>query len=314
MTQNINRIFKPFGIELDFLGDIVPISQYRDGGSITERHLLFALSLKLVQAFGKGQGLVDFLIQKMGIEIKPSILKYLLDKDNIFYEYDLLGLLKSNLVEKIYIDATDECPDVREVIAFSKNIGAIPAYAYLGDVGDSVTGDKRTQKFEDDYLVLLFEVIKDLGFDAVTYMPTRNTMEQLTRVKDLCLEYDLFEVSGEDINSPRQSFVCKALENPIFENLFDSTWALIGHEIAATRDLSRGMFTRDTVEKYPNLQERIALYKKIGWKGGRKPPILHPTPPLPVQHNPEFCVLCFPRDHPAPRWRVLTHVIWDRTC
>lgn len=267
MTQNINRIFKPFGIELDFLGDIVPISQYRDGGSITERHLLFALSLKLVQAFGKGQGLVDFLIQKMGIEIKPSILKYLLDKDNIFYEYDLLGLLKSNLVEKIYIDATDECPDVREVIAFSKNIGAIPAYAYLGDVGDSVTGDKRTQKFEDDYLVLLFEVIKDLGFDAVTYMPTRNTMEQLTRVKDLCLEYDLFEVSGEDINSPRQSFVCKALENPIFENLFDSTWALIGHEIAATRDLSRGMFTRDTVEKYPNLQERIALYKKIGMEG-----------------------------------------------
>ena len=117
---NINRIFKPFGIELDFLGDIVPISQYRDGGSITERHLLFALSLKLVQAFGKGQGLVDFLIQKMGIEIKPSILKYLLDKDNIFYEYDLLGLLKSDLVEKIYIDATDECPDVREVIAFSK--------------------------------------------------------------------------------------------------------------------------------------------------------------------------------------------------
>jgi hypothetical protein len=267
MTQNINRIFKPFGIELDFLGDIVPISQYRDGGSITERHLLFALSLKLVQAFGKGQGLVDFLIQKMGIEIKPSILKYLLDKDNIFYEYDLLGLLKSDLVEKIYIDATDECPDVREVIAFSKNIGAIPAYAYLGDVGDSVTGDKRTQKFEDDYLVLLFEVIKDLGFDAVTYMPTRNTMEQLTRVKDLCLEYDLFEVSGEDINSPRQSFVCKALENPIFENLFDSTWALIGHEIAATRDLSRGMFTRDTVEKYPNLQERIALYKKIGMEG-----------------------------------------------
>ena len=267
MTQNINRIFKPFGIELDFLGDIVPISQYRDGGSITERHLLFALSLKLVQAFGKGQGLVDFLIQKMGIEIKPSILKYLLDKDNIFYEYDLLGLLKSDLVEKIYIDATDECPDVREVISLSRNIGAISAYAYLGDVGDSVTGDKRTQKFEDDYLVLLFEVIKDLGFDAVTYMPTRNTMEQLISIKDLCLEYDLFEISGEDINSPRQSFVCKALDNPIFENLFDSTWALIGHEIAATGDLSSGMFTRDTIRKYPNLQERIAVYKKIGMEG-----------------------------------------------
>ncbi|MGI5850973.1 MAG: PHP domain-containing protein [Caldicoprobacterales bacterium] len=267
MTQNINRIFKPFGIELDFFRDIVPISQHRDGGSITERHLLFALSKKLIQAFGKGQGLVDFLIHKMDIEIKPSTLEHLLDKDNVFYEYDLLGLLKSDLVEKIYIDATDECPDVREVISLSRNIGAISAYAYLGDVGDSVTGDKRTQKFEDDYLVLLFEVIKDLGFDAVTYMPTRNTMEQLISIKDLCLEYDLFEISGEDINSPRQSFVCKALDNPIFENLFDSTWALIGHEIAATGDLSSGMFTRDTIRKYPNLQERIAVYKKIGMEG-----------------------------------------------
>ena len=31
-----------------------------------------------------------------------------------------------------------------------------------------MTGDKKTQKFEDDYLDLLFDVIKDLGFDAVT--------------------------------------------------------------------------------------------------------------------------------------------------
>ena len=35
----------------------------------------------------------------------------------------------------IYVDATQECPDVRKVIEFSKEIGAISAYAYLGDVG-----------------------------------------------------------------------------------------------------------------------------------------------------------------------------------
>lgn len=86
-----------------------------------------------------------------------------------------------------------ECPDVRKVIEFSKEIGAISAYAYLGDVEDSVTGDKKNQKFEDDYLELLFEVIKDLDFDAVTYMPTRNTMDQLKRVKELCVQYDLLK-------------------------------------------------------------------------------------------------------------------------
>lgn len=269
MVENINRIFQPFNIDLDFDKDVVPLSQYHEGGSITERHLLFALSQKLVQVFGKGQGLVEFLLHSLGIDIKPSLLKHLMDENNVFYEYDLLGLLKSDLVEKIYIDANEECPDVKEVITFSKEIEAISAYAYLGDVGDSVTGDKKTQKFEDDYLDQLFEVIKALGFDAVTYMPTRNTMEQLKRVKKLCSQYHLFEISGEDINSPRQSFICEALKDPMFQNLMDSTWALIGHEMAASQDLSKGMFSNKTIDRYPDLQERIDIYKEIGTKGQR---------------------------------------------
>ena len=59
------------------------------------------------------------------------------------------------------------------------DVGAISAYAYLGDVGDSVTGDKRAQKFEDDYLDELVPYLKELGFRAITYMPSRNTKAQL---------------------------------------------------------------------------------------------------------------------------------------
>lgn len=266
MVDNINEIFRPFGLDLNFDQDVLPLSQYHDGGSVTERHLLFALSQKLVQFFGRGQKLVDFLIDELGIDVKSNVQKYLLDENNEFYEYDLLGLLKSDLVEKIYIDAIAECPDVKKVIAFSKEIGAISAYAYLGDVGNSVTGDKKTQKFEDDYLDLLFEVIKDLGFDAITYMPTRNTMDQLKRVKELSTKYRFFEISGEDINSPRQSFICEALNNPLFENLIDSTWALIGHEIAATGNLSEGMFSNSILNEYPDLKKRIDIYREIGYK------------------------------------------------
>ena len=72
------------------------------------------------------------------------------------------------------------------MIALADKIGAVSAYAYLGDVGDSVTGDKKPQKFEDDYLDELFDVLKELKFNAVTYMPSRNTHEQLDRVRALC--------------------------------------------------------------------------------------------------------------------------------
>ena len=41
---------------------------------------------------------------------------------------------------------------------------------------------------------------------------------------------DLFQVSGEDINSPRQSFVIRAMEDPRFQNLIDAAWRLIDHE------------------------------------------------------------------------------------
>ena len=113
MIQKINDIFKDYNIQLDFDKEVIPLSQYHDGGSITERHLLFALSKKIVRSFGNGQKLVDFLKIDLGIDIKPKIEKYLLDENNDFYEYDLLGVLKSDLVDKIYIDATLECPDVR---------------------------------------------------------------------------------------------------------------------------------------------------------------------------------------------------------
>ena len=40
----------------------------------------------------------------------------------------------------------------------------------------------------------------------------------------------MFQISGEDINSPRQSFIIRAMENPMFANLIDATWKLIEHE------------------------------------------------------------------------------------
>lgn len=264
MVENINRLIEPSGIKLDFEKDVVPISNFGNGGSITERHILFALALKFTGKMGKGRQIPDFLKNTLKLNVNAKAEGFLSDPSNPYYEYDLLGLLKSNLVEKFYIDATDECPDVAEFIKFSESIGAISAYAYLGDVGDSVTGDKKAQKFEDDYLDELFTMLRKLGFRAVTYMPSRNSMAQLDRVRELCNTYGFFQISGEDINSPRQPFICTALRNEKFRNLYDAAWALIGHEFAATEHLNAGMFSSKTIAKYPSLEQRIKIYREIG--------------------------------------------------
>ena len=227
--QMLERINALLNLDLDYDKDVLPLSMAAENGGVTERHLMYALAIKLVKEVGKGEAMVKKLAD-MGLTLSAKQEAQMMDTAYPFYEYDLLGILKSAFVPQIFIDATDECPKLKDMVKLCNEIDAFLCYAYLGDVGDSVTGDKKAQKFEDDYLDDVFECLKEEGVKSVTYMPTRNTPAQLERLRGLCDAYGMFQISGEDINSPRQSFVIKAMENPMFKNLIDATWKLIEHE------------------------------------------------------------------------------------
>ena len=264
MCELITGKFGKFGVELDFDRDVRPLSQADLGGSVTERHLLYALAVKLENKFGRTDALINFLEKDLELKVSDKIKAFLLDSENENFLYDLLGVLKADTAF-FYIDADEEMPDAVEFVKFAKELGAIPAYAYLGDVGDSVTGDKKAQKFEDDFLPELIEEIKKAGYLAVAYMPTRNTPAQLERISKLCKDNGFFEISGEDVNSPRQKFACAALAKPEHAHLIDATWALIGHEaISSEKGLDYGMFSEKTIKETPNLYERIKKFAVIG--------------------------------------------------
>ena len=264
MVAAINEMMGKYGVTIDFEKDVLPLSNFAKGGSVTERHLSSALAYKMLEVIGRGDKLVKFIHEELQLPLSGKIEGYLTDESNPHMMYDLLGWIKSQLISKFYIDATDECPDVRDVLALSDRVGAISAYAYLGDVGDSVTGDKRAQKFEDDFLDELVEYVAKLGYKAITYMPSRNTKAQLHRLRALCEKYKLFQISGEDINQPRQSFVCEAQRDPEFNNLYDATWALIAHEWRATENPDDGFFSEKSIEQWPELNDRIAAFSQFG--------------------------------------------------
>lgn len=229
MCARINELLGAQGIELDFARDVLPLSEYQNGGGVTERHLMLALANALLRVCGRGEAMIAFL-QKLGLSLSQRQKDMLSDTAYPFYAYDVLGILKGAFVPKIFIPATEECPRLTDVASLASRVDAVLCYAYLGDVKESVTGDKKAQTFEDAYLEDVFRCLKDCGVKAITYMPTRNTKEQLKRLRALCDTYGMFQVSGEDINSPRQSFVIKAMEDPMFKNLIDATWKLIAHE------------------------------------------------------------------------------------
>ncbi len=264
MCELITGKFGKFGVTLDFEKDVLPLSEAKDGGSVTERHLLYALAVKLDQKFGRTESLINFLENDLNLKVSDKIKGFLLDESNEHFLYDLLGVLKADTAF-FYIDADEEMPLAEDFVKKATELGAIPAYAYLGDVGDSVTGDKKAQKFEDDFLPELMKEIKKAGFKAVAYMPTRNTPAQLQRISALCKEYGMFEISGEDVNSPRQKFACQALALPENAHLIDATWALIGHEaISSEKGVDYGMFSEKSIKETPDLYERIQKYAKIG--------------------------------------------------
>ena len=264
MVAAVNQLMGQYGVTIDFEKDVLPLSNYAKGGSVTERHISSALAYRMLEVIGKGETLVKFIRETVQLPLSDKIAGFLCDEKNPHMMYDLLGWIKSTLIAKFYIDATDECPDVREVLALSEKVGAISAYAYLGDVGDSVTGDKRAQKFEDDFLDELVPFLAGLGYRAITYMPSRNTPAQLKRIRALCDKYGLFQISGEDINSPRQSFVCEAQRAPEFANLYEATWALIAHEWRSTKNPADGLFSKESVAQWPALSDRVKAFSAFG--------------------------------------------------
>lgn len=234
MVENINALVSGCGIILNFEKDVIPLSNYSEGGSVTERHILYALALKIAEKYPRNTA--AFLENELGVPLSEKQKNQMNDTHSGYFTYDLLGILKGAFIKKIYVDADEELLHISELSALAKRIDALLCYAYLGDVTNSITGDKIAQKFEDDYLEELFEILRHQNVDAVTYMPSRNTPEQLKRVMELCKKFGFFEISGEDINSPRQSFICGELAKPEFSHLIKATWTLIEREKKLSTD------------------------------------------------------------------------------
>ena len=281
MVERLNGLLPSLGLHpLDWQRDVRSWSRADDGGTITERHILHAVARAIVEKAGRGRPLLESLEKTIGIHPPGRVADYLADPSNDMLLFDLLGVLKSSFIEKIYIqpDAA-ECVPVRDAVIFFEGVGAIPAYGYLGDVTDSPTGDKKAESFEDSYLDELMAEVKRLGFRAIAYMPPRNTIAQLLRVQQLCARHGFMEISGVDINSPRQSFNCPELALPEFSHLVSATWALVAHERLSDDGLHWGLFHPENPLAAEPLARRIAAYAELGRS-------LDPSDPRPAAEHP----------------------------
>ena len=61
MIAALNGMMEKYGVTVDFEKDVLPLSEYANGGTVTERHISSALSYKLIERFPEGEKLVSFI-------------------------------------------------------------------------------------------------------------------------------------------------------------------------------------------------------------------------------------------------------------
>ena len=122
MCEKITELTKDVGIVLDFDKDVYPLSMAHEGGSVTERHICYGLTKKITSRYPDRNEACDFVDKLCGVKMPEKTREKLISAPDNFYEFDILGVLKGHLVEKFYVDATDELINIREFTALAKEL------------------------------------------------------------------------------------------------------------------------------------------------------------------------------------------------
>ena len=268
ICDNLNSIIADNRLEISFKEDVLPLSMYSCGGTVTERHICQAIAKKILSVTKEAKDVLYIFNQVLKLQLSKKSENKIYELDKKELEYFVIDIIKRADMLGAYIDADEECLHITELVDLCESVGAICAYAYLGDVEDNITSNKiGTKAYEDSYLELLAEELKRLNVSALTYMPFRNTRKQSENILALCDKYSFFQISGEDINSYNQPFVTDLMLDPMFSHLKDSTYAIIGNEILATNNIENAMFSKKTRNTIKDLNQRISYYAEIAKKG-----------------------------------------------
>ncbi|MGL4982656.1 MAG: PHP domain-containing protein [Treponemataceae bacterium] len=250
---------------ISYEDDVLPLSKANEGGSITERHILCAFAISLARKYPSLDKLLFVLKERLKIAIPAQIEKLLMDSMNPHFIYDLIGLLKLEFLQRFFIQPSEwECLPVDVVVNFAHSIGAIPCYVYFGDVKDATVGGANPNPFEDDFLEDLLLVLKEFGFLAVAYDPSRNSKHQLIRLQRFCKKYEFLQILGTSIASSRESFALSELKLPEYQHLSDTTRALLAHEKLSSVNQDFGLFAMNNPTITMTLEKRLKIYTDFG--------------------------------------------------
>lgn len=258
VTQKMNDVFAKYEIAVDYQKDVYEHSQLKKGGTITLKHVFRAVGEKIIEKYGKGRAVADFLKQKLILDLDESEYNLLCDAGNTYYIYDLIAVLRKFYGEKGNVVTY---PDSKIFTEKAAETGVIAAYEYqcpYSWLEMQAEIDRTTEEFSRR-----LDEVKAEGFNAVCLSVREYSAPALAAFVAAVKQKEMLVVLTEKTEYPRTAF---GIECPKSAGSFAETCALAiaGNSRSIAKCQSDGIFSDKTAIKCPSFDERLSIFVAIG--------------------------------------------------
>lgn len=260
-TERVNNALKKYNIAVDYEKEVYELTCAKKNGTITLKHVFKVVAVKIIEKYGKGKFVADFLRSKLCLDIDESEYNLLCDAQNPFYMYDLIAALRKYYKETE--STTIEFPSVKAYTSVAADSGVIAAYEYSCKYR-WLTMETESQKAVSEFSELL-DKVKAAGFNAVCLTVREYSKTALKLFIEAVEKKELLVILSEKNEYPRSMFGidCPDESKEYVENC---ALAIAGNALSIAECQSDGIFSDKTMIKCPSFEERVALFASIGRK------------------------------------------------
>lgn len=260
VCEKINRKVKKYDLHVDFEKDVYKFIKSKKGASLTLKHLYMATGEKIIEKFGKGRALAEFLRTTLCLDIEERSYNLLCDANNPFYIYDLITALRNNFSA---VEGGLTPPALSDYLKVAKKHNCVVAYEY-----DAPNNWLKNQAESEKTIANFIGVLNDLkkeGINAVCITAHNLSDEMVEKLISVAKENEMLTLFSEKTEYPRDHFESSA---PINSRAFLETcaYALLGNYLSLQINEEDGMFTKKSLKKFQSFDQRLLVYSQIGKK------------------------------------------------
>lgn len=239
IVENVNKVISFYDISLPIKSVIKSKNNV-----VTEKNVAKVLAEILVNKFGKDEALLTFLKNVLKIDSCEGDLRFIKEQENSYFEEDLAKVIYTKCA---LLKPKDKKEDCKRFIKMNNKYGIISAYKV------------NIKKYDERSLQEIVTVLKDNGFNAVTFKCSDIESGDVDKIVDYFMDKGILPISLYKMGLPRQHLPINEESNQLYLN----SLAVIGNAISVEYDRGDGLFGINNVINCANLKKRVEIFSKV---------------------------------------------------